>query len=926
VKPERISALVLLLLGLLSRPVFGVPPGAIPRADSPLPIQASYPPAESRILKIIHSWPDDPGAQDALIHVLARQGFGGVVCNVSFTEYLESEARWKALGRAVEEARKAGFALWLYDERGYPSGTAGGIVLRNHPEWAARGLLIADAEGEGGSFNLEVPPGTALLTAAVPVHGGEIDLLEMTNLAAQVRDGRLSWQAPAGRWRVMAITEGPLYEGTHASMSLSYHIPYPNLLQPEPTARFLEVTHQRYAAHLGDDLGRWFISTFTDEPSLMSLFLRPMPYRVLPWSASLAVEFRKRRGYALEGVVPALVADAGPRTRRVRHDYWQTVGELVSENFFGQIQRWCAGHNVLSGGHLLMEEDLVNQVPLYGDFFGCLRRLSAPGIDCLTSIPDQVPWFIARLAGSAADLENRAVTMCETSDHAQRYRPAGDTRPVRNVTEAEIRGTCNRLIVSGINTINSYYSFAGLTDAQLRSLNEWVGRCCSALKGGSQVADLAVLYPTESVWPRFTPARHYAADSPSAAQVENLFHEVSEGLFAAGRDFTYVDGRALVEAKVEAGALVHGGLRWRILVLPGADTLPLAAWENLSRFVQSGGVLVAVGAPPANSETEFPSPRVQALATGIFGADVGASRPRALGNGAGGGGIFLPTGSAALLPTILDAILEPDVKVKAAGSGSPLRATHRRIDGRQIYFMINDGNRPWTGEVALSASGPGEQCDPATGQVTALSQAGKVTVNLPAYGAVLLRFPAARLPERFPIQNDALPGLDLRDLPAVPPRVGRGEFVREELAKETHNGNRPAWRAKAVLTKGNVDTFLFLSFPYTLPQDLRGADCIVLDTWVPTGQRTPTQLLVILHEQSGADYLAGTGRALGAPGHEQTCVSLNRFQLAGWSSDKNGHLDPSSVAEIRIGWGGYLGAEGEQIEFTLAQPRTARAR
>jgi len=91
---------------MLSRPVFGASPGEIPRADSPLHIQASCPPAESRILKIIHSWPDDPGAQDALIRSLARQGFGGVVCNVSFTEYLESEARWKALGRAVEEAKK----------------------------------------------------------------------------------------------------------------------------------------------------------------------------------------------------------------------------------------------------------------------------------------------------------------------------------------------------------------------------------------------------------------------------------------------------------------------------------------------------------------------------------------------------------------------------------------------------------------------------------------------------------------------------------------------------------------------------------------------------------------------------------------------------------------------------------------------------
>jgi hypothetical protein len=67
-----------------------------------------------------------------------------------------------------------------------------------------------------------------------------------------------------------------------------------------------------------------------------------------------------------------------------------------------------------------------------------------------------VPWFIAQLASSAAELENKSVVMCETSDHSQRYRPQGDTRPVRTVSEPEIRGTCNRLIRSGVNAITSY--------------------------------------------------------------------------------------------------------------------------------------------------------------------------------------------------------------------------------------------------------------------------------------------------------------------------------------------------------------------------------------------------------------------------------------------------------------------------------------
>ena len=93
------------------------------------------PPASSRILKIIHNWPDASPAQDELIVQLTQQGFGGVVCNVSFDDYLISETKWRSFQRAVEAAKKAGWTLWLYDERGYPSGNAGGIVLRGHPEW-----------------------------------------------------------------------------------------------------------------------------------------------------------------------------------------------------------------------------------------------------------------------------------------------------------------------------------------------------------------------------------------------------------------------------------------------------------------------------------------------------------------------------------------------------------------------------------------------------------------------------------------------------------------------------------------------------------------------------------------------------------------------------------------------------------------------
>lgn len=923
----RISslALVLLTLPLLPTATSTASAAASARSSEDFPARFAHPPSQGRILKIIHGWPDAPEAQDNLIRQLARQGFGGVVCNVSFDQYLESEPHWLAFERAVREARKAGFSLWLYDERGYPSGNAGGLVLRDHPEWEARGLLIVDTETGGGPVVLEMPPGKPVLAAAFPLGDGRIDLARRTELPSHVSEGKLRWNAPAGKWWVLAITENRLYEGTHADGNLWQKLPYVNLLQPEPTQRFLDVTHLRYAARFGGDLGKAFVATFTDEPSLMSCFLKPMPYRPLPWAPNLPVEFKQRRGYALDtALLPALIANAGPRGERFRHDFWLTIGELVSQNFFGQIQERCRQWNIPSGGHLLMEEGLTAHVPLYGDFFRCIRRLDAPSIDCLTSLPPEVPWFIARLLASAAELEGRTLVMSETSDHGQVWRPAGDTRPKRIVSEAEIRGTCNRLFVSGVNTITSYYSFTDLDDAALRRLNEWVGRCATLLTGGHQVADIAMLYPAESLWTKFAPARLWAKDSPGATRIENTYRAAAESLFAAQRDFTFVDSRAITEAKVKSGSLVHGHLRWRVVILPAVDTLPMEAWKNLDRFIQDGGVAIGLGTLPLNSSVEFPSPRVQSLGRRWFGESL--TEPQVRAHRSGGAGIFLPEGSEGLLPMLLDGVLEPGVKVHA--SGSPLRAAHRRIEGREVFFLINDSPNRWQGEVSLCTEGVGERWDLETGARVDSGLEARVTVDLEPYGATALRYPGTRPTRRYPAKSGALPNLVQQSTPLVTPVVARGEFVREELAPDPVHAHSdlPAWQVAAVLTKSKVDTWLFLRFPQSQWLDLTDVDCLILDTWVPEGQKTVSELLVMVQEKDGGDFLANSGRQLGTPGHGRVFVPLNRLQLAGWSKDADGVLDLKRVAEIRVGWGGYFGTEGERVVFSAALPQLGKVR
>lgn len=893
----------------------------LPGGDRPLKERFANPPAECRILKIVHSLPDEPEAQDRVLRDLVLCGFGGAVCNVSFEDYLRSEQKWQAFVRGVKQAKKLGMALWLYDERGYPSGVAGGLVLQGHPEWQAMGLLIVEAStDQEGHVEIDLPPGELVMAAALACTDQAIDPRRRQDLRSSVHGRKLIWDAPGGRWLAMVITRDYLYEGTHAQLSLGDRLPYINLLLPEPTARFIQVTHEAYAAHLGTDLGKYFISTFTDEPSLMSMFLRPMPYRVLPWAPNLPEEFEKRRGYELVPNLPLLVADGGGLEKKVRYDFWLTVAELVSENYFGQIERWCREHNLASGGHLLMEEHIADHVPLYGDAFRCLRRLSAPSIDCLTSIPGQVPWHIARLASSAAALEGNRYVMCETSDFAQRYRPEGDTRPVRTVTEEEIRGTCNRLILGGVTTITSYYSFTGLDLKALQRLNLWVGRCSTMLTGGHQVTDIAVLYPIESLWVRHRPARYRATSSAAARAVGQLFGAASDVLYANRRDFTYVDSRALAEASVEPPFLRHGELRWRVVILPGVDTLPMSGWRALLEFWRTGGVVIAVGHLPANSERRFPDPEVEGLSEAMFGE---GDQPRIRANKAGGVAVFLPRGAEGLLAGVLDRIIGPDVSVR--DRNSPLRITHRHIDGSEVYFVVNDSANPVTTAISVSAEGKGELWDPGTGKVESVESPKDIKLSLAPYGGVLLRFSRAVLPRRHSVASGSLPGLAIKPLPIRQPSLGKGEFVEGKVEQDAQHttATGPAWRATGRLTKGGVDTFLFLSFDYEPPLDMSGASCLVLDSWVPAGSNTSASLLVILGDRDGGDYIAQAGRSLDEAGHARTYVPLSQFRLAPWSDDPNGRLDTEGIAAVRVGWGGYYGEEGEVVEFSLAMPQMA---
>ncbi len=677
------------------------------------------------MFRIEHYWPADKQQAQDRIRTAKEMGFGGFVSSLPLGDgYAQTSANFEALKNAVQCLHDQGMQAWFYDENGYPSGRAGKLVLQGHPELIVQSLYTSDLKLDGGKHTVVLPPGR-LMNGTAFGSGRNIDLKSST------QGNSLAFSLPLGSWRVIIVTQynGTQLEGIASPVSM-HHV---DLLSSLTTKRFIEVTHDAVAKHLGQDMGKSFVSTFTDEPSTLAMFFNRQEYGVLPWSSVMLQEFKKRRGYDLTPKLPALVADVLPDTAKVRCDYYKTIAELFSQNFLAPIRKWAKAHHTLSGGHLLLEENVVHQVPLYGDLFVSMQALDAPGIDILSSDPriarsgtlsgmdSHVPYDAARFASSVAQLDGSRNVMCEISDYHQQV--MGDV-----VLSGELlRGAYNRALWGGITAFNTYSSYNKHDPKVIKSLLQYVSRVNSMMYDGYRVADVAVLYPIESVWAHFTPSKQYTMDvTPACASIGYVQRDVTRSLFEDMRDYDYLHTNSLAKAAVRSGELVIGRSSYRAVVLPAVDTIPKAAWTNLVKYWKSGGRILFVGTKPMNTTEAFPAPGM-------------AKQVEAMLKDRSGHVKFITEADALQTGKVVDQWLSPQLK---ASDNANLRMTHRRKDGYDIYFVMNESDKAWNGQIELTGK-QAEMWEPISGSRSMLT--GTVAeAKLDPWAGCILRMKAAK--------------------------------------------------------------------------------------------------------------------------------------------------------------------------------------
>lgn len=417
-------------------------------------LQADFlkPTLEYRMNVNRHSMPRDDREQDSMIQWIISNGYGGMATNVNPNEYLKSDEELKVFNRFVHASKARGLDLWLYDERSYPSGMADTYVLDEHPEWEAEGLLFKDTTVNGGTaVDLPLLPGQPILVKAVPSVDGQLEYDRARSLLSSIRDGRIRWTAPDGTWTIAQISHAPLYTGFQAGTDRGGTTPrYPSLLMPEVTKRFIELTHRRYAQAFTEKLGTLFTSTFTDEPSSMALPFPNLGYGVYPWKENVSTEFMTRYSADLKDVLLPMMLDRGPEGEKLRYRYFRIIADFMSRNYFRQIREYCSTQKLKSGGHLLVEETMMAQVPLYGSIMACYREMDVPGIDVLTGMPSFTRRYLysSRLASSAAELQGNSMVMCEScpiSDYNFYDGKEAPTIEIKRIAEPPDRRRSDRL-------------------------------------------------------------------------------------------------------------------------------------------------------------------------------------------------------------------------------------------------------------------------------------------------------------------------------------------------------------------------------------------------------------------------------------------------------------------------------------------------
>ncbi len=498
--------------------------------------------------------------------------------------------------------------------------------------------------------------------------------------------------APAGA-EVVAIIGDYVY----------FHQPGPNpggsldvfrcdICQPAAAAALMDVTHGPWERHLGRFLGKVIVGSYMDE-------LRPLP----TWTPALPASFRRRTGEDLIARLPDLF-DSQPQGASIRVAYRQTLAELAENAFFRPLYEWHTRHGMLVSCDQIRRtrhgDPLVGSIA-YHDYPRTHRWFSAPGNDHngQTKVHSSLAHHYgrSRVWLEAFHSSGWGSTLEETFHWLLPWLQQGVTLYHPGCTYYSTKGSWWECAPPSTCWRQPYWR-------HYPAFAQTIARLCSVLSQGTHVCDIGLVYPSSAIQAELPLSGH---PTPEAYETTRVFWELAgnitwrwqempsrqdpkdrTGTFErAGQDFDVIDEDSLTAAEVRGGRIHIKDESFGVLVFPRTRCVPLAALQQARALTQTGGIVLFVGELPERAaEGPGQDARVAAILAELLPAQ---SRPEK--------GVWIQRhpgdGLVAFCRTAeeVTGFLHSHLREPVVGD---VRTLHRRVDGRDLYFLVPRSTLP----------------------------------------------------------------------------------------------------------------------------------------------------------------------------------------------------------------------------------------
>ena len=442
-----------------------------------------------------------------------------------------------------------------------------------------------------------------------------------------------------------------------------------------------------YLQKVGDRL----LQAFDGHPPF-AIFCDSLEVYDSDWTTDFLEQFRARRGYDLTPHLPALASGAGEPADAIRHDWGQTLTELLDERFVEPMQNWAR----------------TNRTRFRMQAYGIPPATLATNARVDLPEGEGVQWkslSSTRWASSASHVYDRPITSSETWTWL--HSPSFRATPLDMKAEADLH------FLQGVNQLIGHgwpYTAEGVdypgwrfyAAAVFNDRNPWwtvmpdvasyLQRVSFLMRQGAPVSDVAIYLPTDDAWAHFSPGHVSTIETLR----QRLGSDVVPGVLDAGFAFDFVDD----------DALRRGAGSYRAVILPGVERMPVATLRALNDFAQRGGLVIATRRLPALApgfrSTEADHAGVRSLTEGLFRA-------------AGARGVIV-SDERTELGKALAQRLAPDVALSPPSTDFGF--VHRRTDAADVYFVANTGNRPLRADARFRQQGmTAEWWNPVSGAI-----------------------------------------------------------------------------------------------------------------------------------------------------------------------------------------------------------------